>query len=62
MSGNSQHVEDPLDLAVLFAATMVVTQQELVGEDRRQQMGAVVVQPTVPHTMFPAQTTISTSR
>src|SRR5574340_327903 len=35
----------------MVAATVVISQQKLVGEDRGKHVGAVVCQPSMPHAM-----------
>ena len=39
-------------MPIVLPATMVVTQENLVREDRRQQLGTIIVQAAVPHAMF----------
>lgn len=48
LSGNSQAVEDPFDLAVWSTFSVVVADEQLVGEQRCQQLGAIVVEAAVP--------------
>lgn len=51
LSGNSQAIEDPFDLAVWSTFSVVVADEQLVGEQRRQELGAIVVEAAMPDSL-----------
>ena len=50
-SGNSEGVEDPLEPGIVVTASVVEEQQELIGEDRSQELSAVIGKATMPHAL-----------
>ena len=52
MSGNSKAVNDPFDTTVGYSVASIQVNEKLVAKDRGEELSPVVVQSTVPNSIF----------
>lgn len=59
VSGNSKAVDDPFDTTVGYSVASIQMNEELVAKDGGEELGTVVVQSSVPNSIFQQNSSLS---